>query len=413
MSFISYAQNYEDVILWRAFKNITNGFYIDIGSQDPIDHSVSYAFSKAGWDGLSIEPTEQYYNKFKECRPNDKILQVAISNKNGFLVFYEFENTGLSTANESIAKKHSETTKYQYIKNHVPVISTDNLLNEHENKDIHWLKIDVEGFEKEVLQGWLHSKVRPWVLIIESTLPLTQNLSHNEWDNLVTKKGYEFVYFDGLNRFYVHSSQALLKHYFSTPPNVFDDFICHNELLLSTKLEHSIINLNELSSKYTDSIENIKKIEASVSKLEKHTHNLTAQINDLHQEKHTIDQALNTSQQNLHNIINSNTWKATKPIRLILHNVKKYTKVIIKKTLLYTFNLLENKPYIKQKAIHLIYKFPYIDNRLRTMIFNYKNSNNVNHNLCNDEQNLDLLSPYAKEIYYKLQQAIKNKQEEK
>ena len=32
MSFISYAQNFEDVMLWRALKHISEGFYIDIGA---------------------------------------------------------------------------------------------------------------------------------------------------------------------------------------------------------------------------------------------------------------------------------------------------------------------------------------------------------------------------------------------
>ncbi len=34
--FISHAQNFEDVILWRALKHVQNGFYIDVGAQDPV-----------------------------------------------------------------------------------------------------------------------------------------------------------------------------------------------------------------------------------------------------------------------------------------------------------------------------------------------------------------------------------------
>ena len=32
----SYAQNFEDVILWRALKQVKEGFYIDVGAQDPV-----------------------------------------------------------------------------------------------------------------------------------------------------------------------------------------------------------------------------------------------------------------------------------------------------------------------------------------------------------------------------------------
>ena len=42
--FVSYAQNFEDVMLWRALKHVENGYYVDIGAQDPVFDSVSLAF---------------------------------------------------------------------------------------------------------------------------------------------------------------------------------------------------------------------------------------------------------------------------------------------------------------------------------------------------------------------------------
>ena len=41
MSFISHAQNFEDVMLWRALKHIEHGFYVDVGANDPDVHSVT------------------------------------------------------------------------------------------------------------------------------------------------------------------------------------------------------------------------------------------------------------------------------------------------------------------------------------------------------------------------------------
>ena len=55
MTFISYAQNFEDVMLWRALKHINNGFYIDIGANDPVVDSVSLAFYENGWRGVHVE----------------------------------------------------------------------------------------------------------------------------------------------------------------------------------------------------------------------------------------------------------------------------------------------------------------------------------------------------------------------
>ena len=35
MSFLSYAQNAEDVMLWRALRHVERGFWIDVGAAEP------------------------------------------------------------------------------------------------------------------------------------------------------------------------------------------------------------------------------------------------------------------------------------------------------------------------------------------------------------------------------------------
>ena len=55
-SFVSYAQNYEDLMLWRALRHVEQGFYVDCGAYDPEEHSVTKAFYERGWSGINIEP---------------------------------------------------------------------------------------------------------------------------------------------------------------------------------------------------------------------------------------------------------------------------------------------------------------------------------------------------------------------
>ena len=48
--------------------------------------------------------------------------------------------------------------------------------------------------------------------------------THLEWEHILHAEGYECVYLDGLNRFYVASEHAdRLRPAFQTPPNVFDN----------------------------------------------------------------------------------------------------------------------------------------------------------------------------------------------
>ena len=55
MSIVSYAQNFEDVLLWRALGDVVGARYLDIGAQNPVVDSVSLAFYQAGWRGVHVE----------------------------------------------------------------------------------------------------------------------------------------------------------------------------------------------------------------------------------------------------------------------------------------------------------------------------------------------------------------------
>ena len=224
MGIISYAQNFEDVILWRALGRIENGFYIDIGAQHPFVDSVSRAFYEKGWRGISVEATPAYANLLRDDRPDELIIQAAVSKRSGVLQFYEIPNTGISTGDLSIADEHR---KRGFIVQElvVPCITLENIFSQTKNKEIHWLKIDVEGMEQDVLESWGNYPARPWVIVVESTIPLTEVESYENWEELLFERGYTFVYFDGLNRFYVSSEHLDITHYFKTPPNVFDDFV--------------------------------------------------------------------------------------------------------------------------------------------------------------------------------------------
>ena len=69
MTFTSYAQTYEDVMLARAFAGRTEGFYIDVGAQDPRFDSVTKAFYDLGWHGINLEPVEHWHRKLVADRP--------------------------------------------------------------------------------------------------------------------------------------------------------------------------------------------------------------------------------------------------------------------------------------------------------------------------------------------------------
>ena len=103
---ISYAQNFEDLYLHRAFKDHSSGFYIDVGAWDPVRDSVTKHFYDAGWHGINIEPEPRAFGLFPILRPRDINLNVALGNAVGRAKFYRVADTGLSTIRPDLAEEH-------------------------------------------------------------------------------------------------------------------------------------------------------------------------------------------------------------------------------------------------------------------------------------------------------------------
>ena len=223
MPIVSYAQNFEDVLLWRALGHVDRGFYVDIGAQDPVLNSVSKAFYDHGWRGVNVDASTQYADSLRQARPDEIVVQAAISDQPGVLKFYEIPSTGLSTASDEIAKSHRQAG-WRVVETLVPAVILDQVFAKLDTGEIHWLKIDVEGLERAVLEGWRTSTYRPWVVVVESTYPSTQITTHNEWEHLILAKDYRFVHFDGLNRYYLSAAHSELSDFFGYGPSVWDEF---------------------------------------------------------------------------------------------------------------------------------------------------------------------------------------------
>lgn len=220
----SYAQNFEDVMLWRALGDIENGFYIDIGAQDPVIDSVSKAFHEKGWHGIHVEPIAEYAEALRKERPGDTVIEAVMADVIGEQVFYKINETGLSTGSLEFAKKHQEAG-WPIEEVTVPKTTLKALFESQSEKDIHWLKIDVEGMEDETLLGWGDHPARPWIVIVEATEPNSQTPTWNDWESHLIKRDYISTYFDGLNKYYIHEKHCELTKFFTLPPNVFDGFI--------------------------------------------------------------------------------------------------------------------------------------------------------------------------------------------
>jgi FkbM family methyltransferase len=209
---IYYSQFYEDYILAYVFKDHENGFYVDVGANDPDDSSVTKYFYLAGWRGINIEPIPELVEKLNNSRPEDTNKGVAISDRPGELTLYKgVRASGLSTLSPKIAASH-RAKGFEFTKIKIRVTTLNAVLDEHakDKPEITFLNVDVEGFEKQVLSSIDLKRYHPRVIMAESTAPLTEKATHQAWESILIDNGYIFAMDDGLNRYYVHKSQESL-----------------------------------------------------------------------------------------------------------------------------------------------------------------------------------------------------------
>jgi FkbM family methyltransferase len=220
---ISYAQNFEDVILKRALRDIDRGRYIDIGANDPDRDSVSKAFYLEGWRGVHVEPIAAFAQALRKARPDETVIEAAVTTSSGPIEMFDVEGTGLSTGDERFAARH-RAAGFSVASTQVVGVTLSSILTNMGDAPIHWLKIDVEGMEKDVLASWGDAPQRPWIVVVESTLPNSPVENQYEWEDELIHRDYRMQYFDGLNRFYIHQDQSSREKFFGPGPNPFDDF---------------------------------------------------------------------------------------------------------------------------------------------------------------------------------------------
>jgi FkbM family methyltransferase len=238
--FVSYAQNFEDVMLNRVFGSVTNGFYIDIGAWDPELHSVTKHFYEKGWSGVNIEPSKVHFEELKKQRRRDTNLNVAVGSRAGDQDFIEVPRSGISSlrqdAVENASRHRLKSRSYK-----VPVVTLQSICERYcSTKQLSFLKIDVEGSEEDVIASLDWRTYRPVLVVVEAVHPETWLPAWESWESVLLEGGYLFVWFDGLNRYYLRNESEELKKHFLVPPGLADGFVIKSDHPLCMRLRTKI-----------------------------------------------------------------------------------------------------------------------------------------------------------------------------
>ncbi len=201
----SYSQFGEDVILQKYLQE-NKGFYLDIGSGDPVRGSNTFFLYKKGWTGILIDPLTRNIFASKIVRRKDKIIQGLVGATNNSYLFFEMYPYEFSTTNDKIVKDLIDKGWAKLVKKTQLTTFSVSELNLNINLDLpSLLSIDCEGLDLEVLKTIDLKTIKFRVICVEDFdfNPKSQSSAINQYLNV---NGYEIVDRAGLSSIYVESS---------------------------------------------------------------------------------------------------------------------------------------------------------------------------------------------------------------
>lgn len=311
-AFVSHAQNGEDVVLWRALRNVPLGRYVEVGANHPEHDSTTRAFYDMGWRGVLIEPMPDFATLLRQQRPGDIVVEAAITESTSPTVtLHAIPNSGLSTLRDDISQRHAGSGHAsQNIE--VRAARLDEVLSEHleAGEPIHFMTIDVEGAEAEVLATLDLGRWAPWIVIVESTAPLSTQQTHDTWRALLTDHGYVECLFDGLSRYYCapdHLSD--LQQLLSYPACVLDGWETASETRLRVERDEA---REEMLYWRGVALSNWSSA-------------ITAATQESSDEVRTrYAQAVDDLQQQIDALLASTSWRVTRPVRALKAAASRY-----------------------------------------------------------------------------------------
>lgn len=196
----SFSHTGEDLHILSLLNNKKNGFYVEVGSNNPIVHSNSFKLYLNGWNGILIDANPNLIISSKKIRKKDICINALISDKKNNSNFYLSKNSNYSSLDIEHVKSKDEIQ--QVLKMETKTL--DDILESHSDicTNIDLLMIDVEGHDYEVLKSINLLKYKPNLIIIEDLEFDYKNPDNNKYCKYLSQFKYKLISIDKLNLYF-------------------------------------------------------------------------------------------------------------------------------------------------------------------------------------------------------------------
>jgi FkbM family methyltransferase len=193
-----YSQDDEETLIRAFFQDRRSGFFLDVGSGDPIRHSTTYYLEKhLGWTGIAVDAVAEYAEAYARERPATRFFSYFVGDKSDTTHdFFVSEDHNFSSATGSDPRGGI------YQKRKVTTIALNDLLRREKVDHFEFLSMDIEGSEPIALAGLDVARFRPELVCVELSSPESGRTIAEYFALRGCREVSAYRAIDGINRYY-------------------------------------------------------------------------------------------------------------------------------------------------------------------------------------------------------------------
>jgi FkbM family methyltransferase len=197
-----FSQTGEDIII-ASILDKKNGFYVEVGCNEPIRLSNTFSLYLNNWRGILIDANEDLIKKCKKIRPKDTAITAAISDVEKDVEFHIANASAVSTIDEKTYEDWKSNWDYAETKK-MRTQTLNRIFDQYlpKGQTIDVLSIDVEGHDYNALISFDMAKYRPRLIVVEIHGLNINQMKDDKIVNYLTANNYELVGYIIMNAYF-------------------------------------------------------------------------------------------------------------------------------------------------------------------------------------------------------------------